>query len=248
MSFRDTFDSIKGKLRSNPDDGNYYDDDAEYDDSAYDDGYSTTRRQRADRDDDYAEGATSGMLGNTSRPEADSISVYTRSGRPVDTQPGTQSTFAPAPSARIRTYDRGSQAYPSDNIAPAMSYVGGTNSPSAAVEYTPRPSALVDAVPAAGATRVTSGQLPPYVLKPTSYDDVQTVIRRVRTNQPVVLAFASTNIETAKRILDFCFGLSCGIEGNVRELGDRVFVVEPKGITLSDSDVDKLVSSNVIKR
>ena len=47
--------------------------------------------------------------------------------------------------------------------------------------------------------RVTSGQLPPYILKPESYDDVQMVIRRVRTNQPVVLVLTDTPMDTAKR-------------------------------------------------
>ena len=94
----------------------------------------------------------------------------------------------------------------------------------------------------------TSGQLPPYVLKPVSYDDVQMVVRRVRTNQPVVLVFKNTNIETAKRILDFCLGLSCGIGGQVDELGDRVFVITPQGIELSDSDINKLVQDGTIER
>ena len=96
--------------------------------------------------------------------------------------------------------------------------------------------------------RVSSGQLPPYVLKPVSYDDVQMVVRRVRTNQPVVLVFRNTNIETAKRILDFCFGLACGLGGVVDELGDRVFVVMPQGVELSDSDINKLVADGTIQR
>ena len=96
--------------------------------------------------------------------------------------------------------------------------------------------------------RVSSGQLPPYVLKPVSYDDVQTVVRRVRTGQPVVLVFRNTNIETAKRILDFSFGLSFGIGGEVTELGDRVFAVLPAGIELSRADIDKLVADGDLVR
>ena len=100
----------------------------------------------------------------------------------------------------------------------------------------------------AGATRVTSGQLPPYVLRPVSYEDVQSVVRRVRTNQPVVVVFRNTNIETAKRILDFCFGFSYGVNGEVTELGDRVFAVLPAGVTLSSADIDKLVADGDLVR
>ena len=97
-------------------------------------------------------------------------------------------------------------------------------------------------------SRVNSGQLPPYVLKPVSYDDVQTVVRRVRTNQPVVIVFRATNIEVAKRILDFCFGFSCGINGSVEELGDRVFAVLPANVSLTATDIDKLVADGDLVR
>ena len=37
-------------------------------------------------------------------------------------------------------------------------------------------------------------QLPAYVLRPESYDDVETVVRRVRTRQPVVLVLSLIHI------------------------------------------------------
>ena len=84
------------------------------------------------------------------------------------------------------------------------------------------------------------------MLKPTSYDDVQMVVRRVRTNQPVVLSFKNLKIEVAKRILDFSFGLACGIDGAVEELGDRVFVVLPQGVELAEADKRKLRADGLI--
>ncbi len=166
-----------------------------------------------DYEDDYFEEdeASSGILGNTRRPEADSVSVYTRSGRPL-AEP------APTYEPERRPYDRrddGRDAY----------------------DHSDEPVA-----------RVSSGQLPPYVLRPAAYDDVQAVVRRVRTNQPVVLVFKQTDIEVAKRILDFCFGLSFGVNGSVEELGDRAFAVLPAGISLSQADVDRLVADGTITR
>ena len=198
MGFLDT---LRDKLTGSNDD--YYDDDY-YDD--YDDA--------PEREEPQSQGA--GLLGNTRRPEAESVSVYTRSGRPVGSNGAGGPTPAPAPS-----YGSG---YRDEYQRPAD--IG--------LKPIPRPA--------------TSGQLPPYVLKPVSYDDVQMVVRRVRTNQPVVLVFKNTNIETAKRILDFCLGLSCGIGGQVDELGDRVFVITPQGIELSDSDINKLVQDGTIER
>jgi len=184
-------DSIRDRFARNADD-DYYDD--YYDD--IDDG------------DDYYEeqprGERRGLLGNTPRPEAESVSVYTRSGRPLS------SGGAPA-------------AAPNPSYAPATSYA-----------------------PAQTGMRMSSGNLPPYVLRPASYEDVQTVVRRVRTSQPVVLNFRHTNIDIAKRVLDFCYGLSFGIDGEIVELGDRVFAVLPHGLTLSQADIDKLVADGEI--
>ena len=242
MSF---LDNIRDRLRPAGDD--YYDD--EY----YDD-YDEPQDSRGDS---YESG---GLLGNSRRPEAESVSVYTRSGRLVD---GTPSTSAPSsasygrdvsyqpsaaarPSYAPRTDYRDSYAAEETTSIPAQpqrdygspdSLLGNTTG-----GHTPGDIGLKP-VP-----RVNSGQLPPYVLKPVSYDDVQMVVRRVRTNQPVVLVFKNTNIEIAKRILDFSFGLTCGVGGQVDELGDRVFAVMPQGVTLSQSDLDKLASDGFIER
>ena len=222
MGFLDT---IREKLNLNQDE-DYYEDD-------YDDFYEEDVVEEEPQRD------TSGILGNTRRPEAESVSVYTRSGRPVSNNAGAASAgdgYAVGSEAYEPDY-RGDNGYRSDPYgAPrsAQSTGYGTTAPG---------DAGLTAVP-----RMSAAQLPPYVLKPVAYDDVQMVVRRVRTNQPVVLSFKNTNIEVAKRILDFCFGLSCGIGGNVEELGDRAFVVLPAGIELSQSDLAKLAADGVITR
>lgn len=210
-------DSIRDRLRGGSDD-DYYEDDY-YDEGYEDDGYSGAQEPRR-RD----VGSSPRLLGNTPRPEAESVSVYTRSGRPVAAR-----QEAPAPQPRPQQEARRSSSRDETSVMSAV--------PSGSAQPGPRTF-----------SRVNSGQLPPYVLKPVSYDDVQSVVRRVRTGQPVVLVFRNTNTETAKRILDFCFGLSFGLGGEVRELGDRVFVVLPADVDLSQSDLDKLVADGDLVR
>ena len=219
MGFLDT---IRDRLRGG--DEEYYEDDYYGDDDLEGDaGYARESRRRDP-------GSSPRLLGNTPRPEAESVSVFTRSGRPVA---APRPEYAPQPHAPQRpSYDSYAASRDHDTTtvlgtagAPAPGDMGGRT-----------------------LSRVNSGQLPPYVLKPVSYDDVQTVVRRVKTGQPVALVFRNTNIDTAKRILDFCFGLSCGISGSVEELGDRVFAVLPSGVSLSAADVDKLVADGDLTR
>ena len=210
-------DSLRDRFAGNAgDDDDYYEDDYYEDDSAGD----APESRRRDT------GSATRLLGNTPRPEAESVSVYTRSGRPVGAQ-------VPA---SIPSPARGGYDTQETSAIPRGGYVSPT-APAPAPEF-------------GGAARrmVGSGQLPPYVLRPVSYDDVQTVVRRVKTNQPVVIVFRNTNIEVAKRILDFCFGLSYGLDGDITELGDRVFAVTPAGIQLSRADIDKLVADGDLVR
>ena len=193
-------DNLKDRILGNPED-DYYDDD-------YDDDY--------DDEEEDDEPQSSGILGNTRRPEADSVSVYTRSGRPLNE--AKTPTYEPPERRSSYDRDRYDESYDSyQREEPAM-------------------------------PRVSSGQLPPYVLRPVAYDDVMSVVRRVRTNQPVILVFKQTDLEVAKRILDFCYGLSFGVNGAVEELGERAFAVLPAGINLTQADIDRLVADGTIAR
>ncbi len=230
-------DNLKDRFRNDSYDDDYYEDD--YYDDGGDAGYN-----RYDNDQRAPEPAQSkGLLGNTPRPEAESVSVYTRSGRPVAPAPATTSAFTPVkPTPQPAPANTARQSYPAAGTSTQTHQTHSYETQLGAPTTTPADLGLT------AKPRMSSGQLPPYVLRPVSYDDVQTVVRRVKTNQPVVLVFRNTNIETAKRILDFCFGLSFGLDGAVQELGDRVFAVLPAGIALSDADIHKLVADGDLVR
>jgi cell division inhibitor SepF len=226
------FDSIRERFGGSNDD--YYDDDYDdgYDD--YDDSYANEPRPRSNHAP-TSQPESNGLLGVPSRPKAESVSVYTRSGEFVDSNYEGTDVSAPLPQ------DRNMQVTQNEAWTDSR------------LDYVPGAS---DSMPGRGASSLSpsattqiprSGKLPPYVLSPIAYDDVQMVIRRVRTNQPVVLDFHGTKIDTAKRILDFCFGFGVGINGSVQELGDRVFVVLPAGISLSQGEIDKLQRDGVLR-
>lgn len=204
-------DRLSGGFGDDYDDDDYYDD--EYDDGDYDD-----------------EPTGTGLLGNTPRPEAESVAVYTRSGRPVTSDNNGPST-ADRSSARRATASRQTSYTPRRRTRD--DYDDGYD------DYEPRASTYA---PTSAPTFNASGQLPPYVLRAEAYEDVQTVVRRVRTNQPVLLVLNDTPSDTAQRILDFCFGLAFGIDGEVQPVGGKTFLVLPDGIQVSNSELDRLMA------
>ncbi len=54
--------------------------------------------------------------------------------------------------------------------------------------------------------------------------------------------------DEARRILDFSYGLACGIDGTVDMLDERVFCVLPRGVSLSAADLDRLARERTIRR
>ena len=221
-------DTLRAKLRGGQDD-EYYDDEY-YGDEGYDEVDEASPRSYDDR---AQQGSSNRLLGNPSRPEAESVSVYTRSGKPISTNPAA--SYNPQQDMRSRASAYASRQEPS-GYTPSYEHTVSPNLPTPG-DIGLRPVSRTS----------YSGQLPPYVLRPVSYDDVQSVVRRVRTGQPVVLIFKNTNIEVAKRILDFSFGLSYGLDGAVEEVADRVFAVLPHGISLSQSDLDKLALYTLLR-
>lgn len=182
-----------------------------------------------------------GMLGQTRRGEAESVAVYTRSGQLVGEADRHASSYgAPTVTGRDGAYRPGAYDTPS-SYAQAQSQRAAMSSvptPAAPTSTEARVSAVLEGTP----------QLPAYVLRPESYDDVETVVRRVRTRQPVALVFAGVRTEVAKRVLDFSYGFACGSGASVREVGDRVFIVLPQGCEVKQTDLANLRKDGYLKQ
>ena len=288
------WNTIKEKFHLAPEYDEYHD---EYDDDFYDDepdqygepsdaqqqvgGARDSRRgDRADRGRQATGGFSgNGLLGNTPRPEADSVSVYTRSGRPLGGNGGglAQTTYPEDEPEMPRRFGSsfGSTAGRTTGLGTVASATSAVASVAADIDESADDATSVNTAataPAAGNHAASAGssqptrsmaiprasrsghegrgvsQLPAYVLMPQSYEDCQTVVRRVKTNQPVVLLFRNTNLDSAKRIFDFCAGLACGVNGQIQELGAQCFVVLPEGKELSAQEIAKLTADGTIVR
>lgn len=240
-------DDIKHRLPFNQTQGDYGQDgyeDAEGYDGYYDgyqDGYQGADDYAAPAQDSYepqVREPQNGLLGQTRRGEAESVAVYTRSGQLVGDADRHATTYNP-PTRTQDSYRPGAYDTPSTYAATVRERTAATASaaPVASETMESRASSLINATP----------QLPAYVLRPESYDDVETVVRRVRTKQPVALVFVGVRTEVAKRVLDFSYGFACGLGASVKEVGDRIFMVLPAGCEVKESDLKKLRDDGFLK-
>lgn len=241
-------DSIKDKFQQGMGQNNSYDDsynaDGDYDDDyGYDDGYSSPAN------DGYytPDPPSNGVLGQTRRGEAESVAVYTRSGKLVGDDSRHATTYNPPARSQEATggYRPGAYDTPSSYAENARAYAASTSQE--AIGAHAAPSTANDTASYANSILNATPQLPAYVLRPESYDDVETVVRRVRTKQPVALVFVGVRTEVAKRVLDFSYGFVCGLGASIQEVGDRVFMVLPAGCEVKESDLKKLRADGYLK-
>ena len=114
-------DSIRDRFRGEADDG-YYEDDY-YDGYEGDQGYDEPAPAPATRRESRTStpGSAPRLLGNTPRPEAESVSVYTRSGRPVGSSAADPAPVAPyEPAAQTRSFQPVEPAYRPTSYEPAL--------------------------------------------------------------------------------------------------------------------------------
>ncbi len=81
------------------------------------------------------------------------------------------------------------------------------------------------------ATKVSSGEM--RIVRAVRYEDIEVISRYFRAGDTVTLVLSGARIDTAKRILDFSFGVTSALDGNVERLANLVFVLshEPGGAT-----------------
>ncbi len=78
------------------------------------------------------------------------------------------------------------------------------------------------------------------VLQPNSFEDVQMVADDLKSGTPVIVNLQTSNNDLAKRIIDFCSGVSYAIEGSIKKVADKVFLITPENTIVSSSEKEIL--------
>ena len=81
-------------------------------------------------------------------------------------------------------------------------------------------------------------------VRPTSFDDAQTVANCLRDKIPVIINFEGTNTDDAKRIIDFISGTTYAINGVIRKVSQNVFVCAPSNVTVTYTEEEKKANND----
>lgn len=71
-------------------------------------------------------------------------------------------------------------------------------------------------------------------IKPATYSDAHKIVEKLREGNIIVFSLELVDDELAVRILDFVYGGTFALDGKIKEVGTRVYVVTNAGINLSE--------------
>jgi cell division inhibitor SepF len=82
-------------------------------------------------------------------------------------------------------------------------------------------------------TNVVARQMNVIVIEPLSFDDAQQVADYLKNKKPVVVNFENTDSEVAKRIIDFISGTTYALSGDIKKVGNNVFLCAPSNVDVT---------------
>jgi cell division inhibitor SepF len=68
------------------------------------------------------------------------------------------------------------------------------------------------------------------VMKPKSFDDIQTLITNLAGGQSVIFNLEEVSKESAQRMLDFMAGAAFALGGSMQRIENTMFLVTAKGV------------------
>lgn len=92
---------------------------------------------------------------------------------------------------------------------------------------------------------VTNMKMKVIVIEPRSFDDAQQVANNLREKKPVVINFEKTEDDDAKRIIDFISGTTYALNGEIKKVGNKVFLCAPSNVNVSYTEDEKKVSAEM---
>jgi len=81
------------------------------------------------------------------------------------------------------------------------------------------------------------------VVPPRTFNDAQKIADQFKLGRPVIVNLQATDADLAKRLIDFASGLTYGLDGSMSRIADKVFLLTPPDVDVSDEDRAAMLES-----
>jgi len=75
-----------------------------------------------------------------------------------------------------------------------------------------------------------------FVAEPIEFEEIQVIADNFKNDIPVIVNLQKVKQDVSKRIIDFCSGLTYALEGDIKKVADRVFLIIPSNIEVETAE------------
>lgn len=79
-----------------------------------------------------------------------------------------------------------------------------------------------------------------FVAEPKEFEEIQVIADNFKNDIPVIINLQKADQELGKRIIDFCSGLTYALEGNIKKVAEKVFLITPFNVEVSSEEKELL--------
>lgn len=90
------------------------------------------------------------------------------------------------------------------------------------------------------ASMPSAAQVKMHIVQPKSFAEAQGIGDKFKQGTPVILNLSGTSPDLAKRLIDFTSGLTYGLDGGLQKVSEKVFMLTPANVDVSDADRRRL--------
>jgi cell division inhibitor SepF len=80
-----------------------------------------------------------------------------------------------------------------------------------------------------------------HLLVPKTFNDAQQIADKFKVDVPVIINLQGSDTELAKRLIDFCSGLTYALDGGMQRVADKIFLLTPRNVEVSAEEKARLI-------
>ena len=85
-----------------------------------------------------------------------------------------------------------------------------------------------------------------FIAEPKEFDEIKGIADNFKNDIPII-NLQRVDQEISKRIIDFCSGLTYALEGDIKKVADRVFLITPSNIEVNSKENEFLSEEGFFK-
>jgi cell division inhibitor SepF len=87
----------------------------------------------------------------------------------------------------------------------------------------------------------------PQIVSPRRFSDAQEIGDLLKGNSPVIVNLQGSERDLARRMIDFCSGLTYGLAGSMEKVAEHVFLLTPSNVEVPEEERQRLAENGLFR-